>query len=268
MENKIILIYNNKQSILNQIPIDLLNHIIIIFDLKIECNKFFYYFNLYLNNKFLNENHVLTNKNELNEAINEIKNNKIDIKIFVLEIKNLELNNKIEDLNKKILKNIELNNKIEELNKKIIIFNNEINNLRNDIQKLINKNNPIQYNYKIHFDENKIVKVKKNNLILNKSIKYLFKIFNLGKEWPKNTFLRCIPDNNEIFFLPTKEYILGEEEDIINQNYYYGFEVIILFKNINHIENKEYVLNCELLHDKEGKIGEENGSLRIKIEDD
>ena len=263
MDNKIYLFYFNKESILNQFPYqlsELLNQITIIFDLQIDYNKFFDYFELYFLIYLSNENiqkFVLNNQKDMNEIINNNFNNIIKTKVFVLEKKkNLE----ILELKKKIE---ELNNKIKDIDYK---YNIEINNLQKEIKK---KNSPLKENkYKIHFFKNKILPIPKKFLNVNKSIKYLFKILYLGEEWPKNTFLRCIPDNNEIFFFPTKDKIIVEDYD--NKNtFYYGFEVTILFKNINHIEKEIYSLKCELLDDKEGKIGDEDeyGSLSIQIND-
>ena len=263
MENKFVLFYFNKESILNKFPYklsELLNQIIIIFDLKIDYTKFFDYFELYFLNYLSNENtynFFLTNQKDMNEFINKYINDIIKTKIFVLQKKKkkieiLELKKKIEDLN----------NKIKDID---YIYKIEINNLQKEIKS---NNQEKKNNYKIHFVKNKIINISKQYLNVNKSIKYLFKIFNSGKDWPKNTFLRCIPDNNEIFFFPTKDKIIVEDYD--NKNtFYYGFEVTILFKNINHIEKEIYSLKCELLDDKEGKIGDEDeyGSLSIQIND-
>jgi hypothetical protein len=255
MEYEIFIFYLNKRNQINYTPkenFNLINEIKKTFSIKENNDDFFYSYDLYSQIFFTNSqtnDFYLNNQNDFDNFIINIKNEIKKINIFVLKKSEKKIN--------------------EELINKIHSLKNENSRLLNEIEHLKEEINNLRRNgYEIKFiKKNNQIKFRKKD-INNESIKYVFKIkINNYVELPKNTFLRCIPDNNDIFFLPIKDYSIINYNEKKNQ-YIYSFIAIILFKNIHNIQIKKYELNCELINDKIGKIGEENGYLCIEIIDD
>ena len=162
-------------------------------------------------------------------------------------------------------------------NKEIIIyiidknnsFINDLINKKKNIESIVSIIQPntikLSQIYNIKY-EPKYEEFKKNQI--KNGFKYSFRLLIFGKDIPITSFLFCIPDNNEIFFLPSKTKNINYYQDVDNEDIYSIYEVNILFKNINSIESKIYKLNYQLYDDKEGYIGDEKGTLSIKIIDE
>ena len=148
-------------------------------------------------------------------------------------------------------------------------FINDLINKKKNIESIVSIIQPntikLSQIYNIKY-EPKYEEFKKNQI--KNGFKYSFRLLIFGKDIPITSFLFCIPDNNEIFFLPSKTKNINYYQDVDNEDIYSIYEVNILFKNINSIESKIYKLNYQLYDDKEGYIGDEKGTLSIKIIDE
>jgi len=237
MIKDIHLIYNDNKKIINdfnknKFELDYLYELINNNFGKLKKN-----IDIYLKVKYDDETYELyiENQNDLNEVFN-IKKNK-EIIIYIIDKNNSFINDLI---NKK--KNIE------------------------SIVSIIQPNTiKLSQIYNIKY-EPKYEEFKKNQI--KNGFKYSFRLLIFGKDIPITSFLFCIPDNNEIFFLPSKTKNINYYQDVDNEDIYSIYEVNILFKNINSIESKIYKLNYQLYDDKEGYIGDEKGTLSIKIIDE
>ncbi len=237
MIKDIHLIYNDNKKIINgfdedNFELDYLYELINNNFGKLKKN-----IDIYLKVKYDDETYELyiENQNDLNEVFN-IKKNK-EIIIYIIDKNNSFINDLI---NKK--KNIE------------------------SIVSIIQPNTiKLSQIYNIKY-EPKYEEFKKNQI--KNGFKYSFRLLIFGKDIPITSFLFCIPDNNEIFFLPSKTKNINYYQDVDNEDIYSIYEVNILFKNINSIESKIYKLNYQLYDDKEGYIGDEKGTLSIKIIDE
>ncbi len=237
MIKDIHLIYNDNKKIINgfdedNFELDYLYELINNNFGKLKKN-----IDIYLKVKYDDETYELyiENQNDLNEVFN-IKKNK-EIIIYIIDKNNSFINDLI---NKK--KNIE------------------------SIVSIIQPNTiKLSQIYNIKY-EPKYEEFKKNQI--KNGFKYSFRLLIFGKDIPITSFLFCIPDNNEIFFLPSKTKNINYYQDVDNEDIYNVYEVNILFKNINSIESKIYKLNYQLYDDKEGYIGDEKGTLSIKIIDE
>ena len=239
MIKDIHLIYNDNKKIINdfnknKFKLDYLYELINNNFGKLKKN-----IDIYLTVKYDDETYELyiKNQDDLNEVFN-IKKNK-EIIIYIIDKNNSFINDLI---NKK--KNIE------------------------SIVSIIQPNTiKLSQIYNIKYERN-YEKFKKNQI--KNGFKYSFRLLIFGKAIPITSFLFCIPDNNEIFFLPSKTKNINyyQDEDEYNEDIYSIYEVNILFKNINSIESKKYKLNYQLYDDKEGYIGDEKGTLSIEIIDE
>ena len=235
MINNIHLIYNDDERIINNFNFELNELYNLIKNEFIDLNKNL--IDIYLKVKYDDETYELyiENQDDLNEVFN-IKKNK-EIIIYIIDKNNSFINDLI---NKK--KNIE------------------------SIVSIIQPNTiKLSQIYNIKY-EPKYEEFKKNQI--KNGFKYSFRLLIFGKDIPITSFLFCIPDNNEIFFLPSKTKNINYYQDVDNEDIYSIYEVNILFKNINSIESKIYKLNYQLYDDKEGYIGDEKGTLSIKIMDE
>jgi len=157
----------------------------------------------------------------------------------------------IDDVFKRIQNLEEINIYIKDKNINIKIFNSTLLS-NNSIQKSIKLSFIAEYkNYNITKEINDF-----------KSFKYFIKIPKNDKEIPENSYLWCIPDNNGIFFLPTKKYKFIHDED--EKKDFYEFEVDILFKN-KTLQGNKYKLNYKLMNDKKEILSIEKGSLIIQL---
>ena len=202
--------------------------------------------------------------NLIENEFNNLNKNLIDIYLKVkyddetyeLYIKNQDDLNDVFNINK---------------DKEIIIYIIEKEYISFNIDSFvsINQMNTIKLSqfYKIKYEQNNEV-LKINKIKIKNGFKHSFKLINYGKFIPITSFLLCIPDDNDIFFLPSKtsDAKCLQEED--NGDIYLIYEVNILFKNINLIESKKYKLNYQLYDDKEGYISDEKGTLTIEIIDE
>ena len=237
MIKDIHLIYNDNKKIINgfdndNFELDYLYELINNNFGKLKKN-----IDIYLKVKYDDETYELyiENQDDLNEVFN-IKKNK-EIIIYIIDKNNSFINDLI---NKK--KNIE------------------------SIVSIIQPNTiKLSQIYNIKY-ERKYEEFKKNQI--KNGFKYSFRLLIFGKAIPITSFLFCIPDNNEIFFLPSKTKNINYYQDVDNEDIYSIYVVNILFKNINSIESKIYKLNYQLYDDKEGYIGDEKGTLSIEIIDE
>ena len=214
-----------------------------------------------LKNKFnhiekLNQNLLLNNNqlsNENKSLLNKLKEKEIEIN---------EKNSIIENLEKKIY-----NYKKQMINLIKIINQNKININFNLSSSLNNQLLKKKYDCQFLLDQNKnTLKISKKEIQNKKIIDFSFNIINNGnEEWPFDTMLKCNPDDSNIYFF----YVKFKSEEIFyykeNNNLIYIFPVRILFKNYNKIKENN-ILNCFLVSDREGKIGNKFGTMKLIIE--
>ena len=214
-----------------------------------------------LKNKFnhkekLNQNLLLNNNqlsNENKSLLNKLKEKEIEIN---------EKNSIIENLEKKIY-----NYKKQMINLIKIINQNKININFNLSSSLNNQLLKKKYDCQFLLDQNKnTLKISKKEIQNKKIIDFSFNIINNGmEEWPFDTLLKCNPDESNIYFFYAKyksEEIWYYKE---NNQIIYVFPVRILFKNYNKIKENN-ILNCFLVSDREGKIGNKFGTMKLIIE--
>ena len=238
MNNNIHLIYNDDEQIIdnfNQNDFKLNNLYDLIGEKFVNVKKSYNNYDIYLKVDYGGEIYELyiNNQEDLDEIINI--NKKKEITIYILD-------------NDKSFNSINKKNNIDS----IVDINQTKTNYLSEI-------------YKMKYDQNNKISIEKNKIINSNGFKHSFKLIKYGKEIPNNSFLWCIPDNNEIFFLPSKNYRYIHEED--NDIYYIVYDVYILFKNNKSIKTKVYKLNYQLFDDKEGVIGDEKGTFFVQIID-
>ena len=203
----------------------------------------------------INKNLLLNN----NQLSNENKNLLFILKEKEIEIK--EKNSVIENLEKKIF-----NYKKQLINLIKIINQNKIN-ININISPSINNHLLKKYDCQFLIDKNNnTLKISKKEIQNKKIIDFSFNIINNGmEEWPFDTLLKCNPDESNIYFFYAKyksEEIWYYKE---NNQIIYVFPVRILFKNYNKIKENN-ILNCFLVSDREGKIGNKFGTMKLIIE--
>ncbi len=185
---------------------------------------------------------------------NEIKDLKVKIRIIP------ELQTQVQFLSKQLYKLYEnydnlINSNVWENNNK-----NIINNLKQLIKEFFL--NKINTNYSCKFIQNEDILIDKKNLTPGFTKKYKIKVYNNSKDnlnWPEDTFIRCINEDSDIFFLPSKIKEIDKEN---NDNIVYLFSVEIIFKNYN---SDNYSLKYQLISDNNGEIGNDIGELKIKL---
>ena len=209
---------------------------------------------LRFNNNLSNENkNLLFNIKEKEKEIIKLKNisNEKDLIIENLEKKNFKYKKHL----MKLLQIINQNN---------IKINMNISPSINNVNIL---NNSLKYDCEFLLDiNNNILKISKEEIQYRKIINFSFNIISTGTEnWPIDTILKCNPDESNIFFFHVKynsdEILEYKEKDKIIK----VFPVRILFKNYNKI-NEKNILNCFLVSDREGKIGNKFGSMKLIVE--
>lgn len=203
----------------------------------------------------INKNLLLSN----NQLSNENKN--LLFKLKEKEIEIIEKNSVIENLEKKIF-----NYKKQLINLIKIINQNKIN-ININISPSINNHLLKKYDCEFLIDKNNnTLKISKKEILNKKIIDFSFNIINNGmEEWPFDTLLKCNPDESNIYFFYAKyksEEIWYYKE---NNQIIYVFPVRILFKNYNKIKENN-ILNCFLVSDREGKIGNKFGTMKLIIE--
>jgi len=209
---------------------------------------------LRFNNNLSNENkNLLFNIKEKEKEIIKLKNisNEKDLIIENLEKKNFKYKKHL----MKLLQIINQNN---------IKINMNISPSINNTNIL---NNSLKYDCEFLLDiNNNILRISKEEIQYGKIINFSFNIISTGTEnWPIDTILKCNPDESNIFFFHVKynsdEILEYKEKDKIIK----VFPVRILFKNYNKI-NEKNILNCFLFSDREGKIGNKFGSMKLIVE--
>jgi len=209
---------------------------------------------LRFNNNLSNENkNLLFNIKEKEKEIIKLKNisNEKDLIIENLEKKNFKYKKHL----MKLLQIINQNN---------IKINMNISPSINNVNIL---NNSLKYDCEFLLDiNNNILRISKEEIQYGKIINFSFNIISTGTEnWPIDTILKCNPDESNIFFFHVKynsdEILEYKEKDKIIK----VFPVRILFKNYNKI-NEKNILNCFLVSDREGKIGNKFGSMKLIVE--
>jgi hypothetical protein len=199
----------------------------------------------------------------------------VNIKPIVKSFKYDEYGNKIYSL--------QYYNDLQDYNKEILDIKEQLNNykkiLEEDIKQLkninenmfksssVNISNGLKYKFLNNENEKDYtISIKKSEA--RNGIKYKFKVENIGKEWPDDTYIKCL-ENKEIYF---KKVGINESKDVYNSNseFYHEFEVEIFFKKDNNIQIKQYKLKAYLESDKYGRFDYDNkyGNLIINIIDD
>lgn len=181
---------------------------------------------------------------------------------------------------KKYVKELEKFN--DKLLNKINQYKNYIKTLKADIDflEIENKNIPEMqpqkindYKCKFLYDENEenIIKINIKEVDHEKPIQFFFKVENNGEEWPNDTYIKCV-DNEELYF--EEVGILDNDSkdifDIKKEQLYHSFKVKIFFKDYSTIKLKEYILLAYLESKSEGIIKSENdnGKLIIRVHQD
>jgi len=221
----------------------------------------------------MNKNENLNFNYELNILKNE--NKLLSEKVKILENENKEFKEKINYFLKKI-QELEMNiYKINNSkNQPEIMYNNNLNiNNNNEIKEKINDEiiqffnkeeiNKVYLNYyNCVFSNKERLQCNLNN-IKNK-IEHTFKVYNNGKEFPKDTIIRCINNDSEIYFNSVKI-----KQSFQKYKNYWEFPVEILIKDFDDIKKGDkYELEYYLLSDREGKIhSKNNGKLEILLYD-
>ena len=178
----------------------------------------------------------------INTSINEKKNNSKIITLPNFNSKTIQSNNKINKIS--TIKTIKTNI----LEKSLIL----------DKKK-------IKLSCKFIGLNKKIKTFKKEYIKKNIPIKYKIDLINDGNEfmvWPNDIFIRCINDDSDIYFKPSKKI---HEKITENHTLYVYYEVDIYFKNYLKIEKGKYLIYYELISDSQGKIGNETGYSQIEI---
>jgi hypothetical protein len=186
------------------------------------------------------------------------------------------LNENLDYNNKKLLfEQKEKQKEIEKLKKRNKILNNDKSNLlhqlnknnNNIINNINNINNTLILNYNCEFLKNDTLNLSISEFLNKKFKEYSIKVIDSGtRKFPNDTILKCVPDDNNIFFYHVK---YNNDETWIyieNNKRIVVFPIKILFKNINKckIGNKNN-LNYVLISDREGKIGNKKGFLTVNI---
>ncbi len=181
---------------------------------------------------------------------------------------------------KKYIKESEKYN--DNLLNKINQYKNYIKTLKADIDflEIENKNIPEIQTQKINdhkckflYNENEenIIKINIIDLDHEKPIQYFFNVENNGEEWPNDTYIKCV-DNEELYF--EEVGILDNDSkdifDIKKEQFYHSFKVKIFFKDYSNIRLKDYILLAYLESKSEGIIKSENdyGKLIIRVHQD
>ena len=101
----------------------------------------------------------------------------------------------------------------------------------------------------------------------NEPIKMEIFFFNDGRiEWPKDSIIKCINNDSDIYFLSQKltskhiEYSKKKDKLCISDF------IHIKFKNYHRIEPGKYTLELCLYSDLKGKIGDKNGIVELIVE--
>lgn len=207
-----------------------------------------------------------------NNLSNENKNNLFTIKEKEKEIIKLKNEKKEKDL---VIKKLEKKNYKykKQLIKLLQIINQNNIKININISPSINYNNNISNNFSLKYDceflldqNNNTLKISKEEILCRRIIDFSFKIINTGIEnWPLDTILKCNPDESNIYFFYLKYNSDEVWENKENDKIIKVFPVRILFKNYKKI-NEKNILNCFLVSDREGKIGNKFGSMKLIVE--
>lgn len=209
---------------------------------------------LRFNNNLSNENkNLLFNIKEKEKEIIKLKNisNEKDLIIENLEKKNF-------GYKKHLMKLLQI------INQNNIKINMNISPSINNVNIL---NNSLKYDCEFLLDQNNnTLKISKEEILCRRIIDFSFKIINTGIEnWPLDTILKCNPDESNIYFFYLKYNSDEVWENKENDKIIKVFPVRILFKNYKKI-NEKNILNCFLVSDREGKIGNKFGSMKLIVE--
>ena len=126
---------------------------------------------------------------------------------------------------------------------------------------------PLAFYSCVFIDKKNIKNILKNDIEKNKSIVMEIFFVNDGRiEWPKDSMLKCINDDYDIYFLSTYltdnqlEYSKNKKEEFTSQF------IEIYFKNYNKIECRKYCCELCLYSDLKGLISQNNGTIEINVE--
>ena len=198
------------------------------------------------------------------------------IKLESKQQKNLEI--KINDIRKEKEQYFDtmnyLNREVEKYQKLISTTKNERLLLEKELKDLSKtkiikkppklKNRPFLSCY--FYNEKNVKQISKKNIIKNEPIKTQIFFSNNGLgEWPKDSILKCINDDSDIYFLSQK---LTQEQLLYSQKKnkeYISTNIDIMFKNYNRIAEGYYTLKIQLYSDLKGKIGEDYGEVVLNV---
>ena len=236
----------------------------------------------------INENNHLSNLKEKENYINSL-NKKLEEKennIKSLKKKLEEKENNIKSLKKKLEDKEQINSSLKKKNfsyknllknfLKLAYLNNlHINfHVNSSLYQSINSSfsqppiifgNKNKYDYEF-IENDSSLEIKKEEIKNKKIFDFYFKIKNQGAEFPVDTLLKCIPNDNYIYFFHLKitDGVWSYKDE--NLGIIYVFPVKILFKNYNKFNNVNE-LSCYLLSDRYGKIGNKIGKMKIIVSD-
>ena len=227
------------------------------------------------NSSHMNENDEI----EIDERIDlkKVKELENKIKLELNQQKSLEA--KINDIKKEKDQYFDrmnyLNREVEKYQKLISTTKNEKLTLEKELKdlsktKIINKPKPKPQNrpyLSCYFINQRNVKqILKKKIEKNEPIKTPIFFSNNGLgEWPKDSILKCINDDSDIYFLSqklTKEELLYSKK---KNKEYISTNIDILFKNYNKIKQGYYTLKIQLYSDLKGKIGEGYGEVVLNV---
>ena len=232
--------------------------------------------------------------NHLNKQNTFLENDEIEVdeKINLDKLKELEKKIKLEsnqqkNIEKKIkeIKNEKeqffdrmnyLNREVEKYQKLISTKKNEKQILEKelkDLQKIqiVNKKKPqkpknIPFLSCYFYNERNVKQILIKKIVKKEPIKTQIYFSNNGLgEWPKDSILKCINDDSDIYFLSqklTKEELLYSKKK--NKEYIHT-NINIIFKNYNKIKKGYYTLKIQMYSDLKGKIGEGYGEVVLNV---
>ena len=110
-------------------------------------------------------------------------------------------------------------------------------------------------------------KIQHYKIEKNEPIKMEIFFFNDGRiEWPKDSILKCINNDSDIYFLSQKLSSKLLQQSKKKDKLCCSDIIQIYFKNYHRIEPGKYTLEICLYSDLKGKIGNKNGIVELTVE--
>ena len=110
-------------------------------------------------------------------------------------------------------------------------------------------------------------KIQHYKIEKNEPIKMEIFFFNDGRtEWPKDSILKCINNDTDIYFLSQKLSNKLIQQSKKKDKLCFSDFIQIYFKNYHRIEPGKYTLEICLYSDLKGKIGNKNGIVELTVE--